>query len=162
MEKGMNRREFLRVATATGTVLLAGKFLQGVSRAQGAVKIPEAEKIVITVITDNLVDTTRPDFKIAKRLGRTTSPFENAAHGEHGLAYHIETLISGGSHSCLFDFAADAQGVMKNMNLLKIDFRKVEALGLSHDHWDHQAAFLDILKAKKDECRKGKIGRAHV
>ena len=155
MEKGMNRREFLKATAATGTVLLASNFLQGVSRAQGAVKIPEAEKIVITVITDNLVDTTRPHYKIAKRLGRTTSPFENAAHGEHGLAYHIETIISGGSHSCLFDFAADPQGVMKNMNLLKIDFTKIEALGLSHDHWDHQAALLEILKAKREDFRKG-------
>jgi 7,8-dihydropterin-6-yl-methyl-4-(beta-D-ribofuranosyl)aminobenzene 5'-phosphate synthase len=155
MEKEMNRRGFLKAAAATGIVLLAGNFLQGVSRAQGAVKIPEAEKIVITVITDNLVDTLQPHYKIAKRVGRTTSPFDNALHGEHGLAYHIETVVGGESHSCLFDFAADPQGVMKNMNLLKIDFKKVEALALSHDHWDHQAALLDILKAKRDECRKG-------
>jgi len=39
--------------------------------------------------------------------------------------------------------------------LLKIDLAKIEALGLSHDHWDHQAAFLEILKTKKDEFRKG-------
>ena len=87
MEKEMNRREFLKATAATGTVLLAGNFLQGVSRAQGAVKIPEAEKIVITVITDNLVYTGRPDYKIAKRLVRINSPFDNAPHGEHGLAY---------------------------------------------------------------------------
>jgi len=153
MGKGMNRREFLKATAATGTVLLAGNFLQGVSRAQGAVKIPEAEKIVITVITDNLVYTGRPDYKIAKRLVRINSPFDDAPHGEHGLAYQIETVVSGESHSCLFDFAADPQGVMKNMKLLKIDLTKIEALGLSHDHWDHQAALLEILKAKKDEFR---------
>jgi len=155
MEKEMNRRKFLKTTAATGTVLLAGNFLQGVSRAQSTVKIPEAEKIVITVITDNLVDTGQPNYKIAKRLPRINSPLDNAPHGEHGLAYQIETVVSGESHSCLFDFAADPQGVMKNMSLLKIDLKKIEALGLSHDHWDHQAAFIEILKAKKDEFRKG-------
>jgi len=150
----MDRREFLKATAATGAVFLGGNFLQGTSMAQGVVKIPESETIVITVITDNLVDTIQPHYKIAKRIGRTTSPFENALHGEHGLAYQIETVISGKSHSCLFDFAADPRGVMKNMNLLKIDLTKIEALGLSHDHWDHQAAFLEILRTKKDEFRK--------
>jgi 7,8-dihydropterin-6-yl-methyl-4-(beta-D-ribofuranosyl)aminobenzene 5'-phosphate synthase len=155
MEKGMNRRQFLKATAATGTVLLAGDFLRGFSWAQGAVKIPESEKIVITVITDNLADLTRPDYKIAKRHVGTTSILEGALHAEHGLAYQIETVVNGESHCCLFDFASEAQGVMRNMKLLKIDFSKVEALGLSHDHFDHQATLVEILKAKKDEFRKG-------
>jgi 7,8-dihydropterin-6-yl-methyl-4-(beta-D-ribofuranosyl)aminobenzene 5'-phosphate synthase len=155
MEKGMNRREFLKATAATGTVLLAGNFLQGVSWAQGAVKIPESEKIVITVITDNYADLLRPDYKIAKRHVGTTSVLEGVLHAEHGLAYQIETVVNGESHSCLFDFASDPQGVMRNMKLLKIDFSKVEALGLSHDHFDHQATVVEILKAKKGEFRKG-------
>ncbi len=157
MEKGMNRRDFLKATAATGTVLLAGNFLQGASLAQGTVKIPESEKIVITVITDNLADLTIPHYKIAQRHVGTTSILEAALHAEHGLAYQIETVVNGGSHFCLFDFATDPQGVMRNMKLLKIDFAKIEALGLSHDHFDHQAAMVEILKAKKEELRKGMI-----
>ncbi len=155
METGITRRDFLYATASTGAVLFAGNFLQGVSWAQGTVRIPEAEKIVITVITDNLVDAIRKDYKIAKRLTRVNSPLDVAPHGEHGLAYQIETIIGGKPHSCLFDFAADAHGVMKNMDLLKIDLTKIEALGISHDHWDHQTAFLEIMKAKKDQFRKG-------
>jgi len=151
----MNRREFLKATAATGTALLAGNFLPGVSWAQGTVKIPESEKIVITVITDNLADLTLPHYKIAQRHVGTTSILEAALHAEHGLAYQIETVVNGESHFCLFDFATDSQGVMKNMKLLKIDFAKIEALGLSHDHFDHQAAMIEILKAKKEEFRKG-------
>ena len=155
MEKGMNRREFLKATAATGTVLLAGNFLQGASWAQGTVKIPESEKIVITVITDNLADLTLPpQYKIAQRHVGTTSILEAALHAEHGLAYQIETVVNGESHFCLFDFATDPHGVMRNMKLLKIDFAKIEALGLSHDHFDHQAGMIEILKAKKEEFRK--------
>lgn len=155
MEKGMNRREFLKVTAATGTVLLAGNFLQGTSMAQGLVKIPESEKIVITVITDNLADVTLPHYKIAKRHMGTTSILQAALHAEHGLAYQIETVVNDESHACLFDFGVISQGVMRNMELLNIDFSKIEALGLSHDHFDHQAALIDILKAKKEAFRKG-------
>ena len=156
METDLTRRDFLYATAATGAVLLAGKFPQGVSWAQGKVMIPEAEKIVITVITDNLADATLPHYKIAQRLMRVHSPLDNnAPHAEHGLSYQIETVIDGKPHLCLFDFAADAQGVMRNMNLLKIDLHKIEALGISHDHWDHQAAFIEMLKAKKDQFRQG-------
>ncbi len=154
MEKGLDRREFLKATAATGAVLLGGNFLQGTSMAQGVVKIPESEKIVITVITDNLADSSLPDHKVAKRLPRVNSPLDNAPHAEHGLSYLIETVVNGESHSCLYDFAADPQGVLKNMSLLKIDLKKIEALGLSHDHWDHQAALLEILKAKREDFRK--------
>ncbi len=155
MEKGMNRREFLKKTAVTGTVLLAENFLHEVSWAQGTIKIPESEKIVITVITDNLADLTRPDYKIAKRHVGTTSIVEAALHAEHGLAYQIETVVNGESHVCLFDFASEPQGVMRNMKLLKIDFPKVEALGLSHDHFDHQAALVEILKAQKGQFGTG-------
>ena len=155
MDKEMTRREFLNATAVTGTVLLAGNLFPGVSLAQGVVKIPEADSIIVTVLADNYVDATRSDDKIAKRLKRVASPLDTAPHGEHGLAYQIETVVDGKSHCCLFDFGSDPQGVMKNMKLLKVDPAKVEALGISHDHWDHQQAFLEIMKANKDAFRKG-------
>jgi len=154
METGLDRREFLKTTVATGAFLMAGSLLKGVPQAQGLVKIPESEKIVITVITDNLSDVNRTDYKIAKRLTKEPYPLNAAAHAEHGLAYQIETVVGGEYHCGLFDFGTDPHGIMKNMNLLKIELGKVEALGISHDHWDHQTAFVEIMKAKKDEFRK--------
>jgi len=153
MTKEMNRREFLKVSAVTGTLILMGDISQKEALAQEFVKIPEAEKIIITVITDNLADATRPNYKIAQRHGG--SGLERALHAEHGLSYHIETIVNGKSHACLFDFAAEFQGVKRNMALLKIDFKKIEALGLSHDHWDHQATLIEFLKTNRDEIPKG-------
>ena len=158
MEKKMNRRELFKASAAAGAVVIAGDLLKGGSPvAYGSVKIPEAEKIIVTVITDNYFDLLRPDEKIAKRhrVPPTTSILSSGIHAEHGLAYHIETIINGKSHSCLFDFGMDSQGVMKNMGLLKIDFAKLEALALSHDHVDHQAALVEFLKSKKAEIPRG-------
>ena len=137
MSRDVNRRDFLKTAAVTGTVFLAGDIFQGSAFAQGSVKIPEAEKIVITVITDNLADALRPNYKIARRHEWPTSPLEAMLHAEHGLAYHIETVVNAQSHSFLFDFAADFQGVKKNIELLKLDLKRIEALALSHDHVDH-------------------------
>ena len=43
MEKGMDRREFLKATGLTGAVLLGGNFLQGTAMAQELVKIPESK-----------------------------------------------------------------------------------------------------------------------
>ena len=153
MTKEMDRREFLKISAVTGTVILAGNLSHQGALAQEIVKIPEAEKIIITVITDNLADATRRDEKIAKR--HTGRGLERALHAEHGLSYQIETTVNGKSHSCLFDYAAEFQGVKRNMELLKIDFKKIEALGLSHDHWDHQATLVEFLKTRREEISKG-------
>jgi 7,8-dihydropterin-6-yl-methyl-4-(beta-D-ribofuranosyl)aminobenzene 5'-phosphate synthase len=155
MDSGLNRREFLRATVAAGTVLFSTDFLPKEAAAQGVVKIPEAEKITITIIIDNLADATRPNYKIARRPPRIVSPLDNALHAEHGLSYHIETLLEGQSHSLLFDFATDFQGFKKNTDLLKIDFKKIQALALSHDHYDHQAALMELLKAKREDFPKG-------
>lgn len=155
MEEGITRREFLYGAAAAGTVLYVGTIIPGAAWGEEIIRIPEAERIVVTVITDNFADSSQPSYKIAQRLKRVNSPLDNAPHAEHGLSYLIETVVDDKAHACLFDFAADARGVMKNMKLLKIDLSQVEALGISHDHWDHQAAFLEIMKAGKGEFKRG-------
>jgi 7,8-dihydropterin-6-yl-methyl-4-(beta-D-ribofuranosyl)aminobenzene 5'-phosphate synthase len=155
MDNEMTRREFLNATAVTGTVLLAGNVFPRMSQAQGLVKIPEADSITITVITDNYTDVNQPEHKITRTLKKVPTPLDAAVHAEHGLSYQIETVVDGKSHCGIFDFATDPYGVMKNMKLLKMDLAKVEALGISHDHWDHQQAFLEIMKTNKDVIRKG-------
>ncbi|MBP1767335.1 MAG: dhpS [Candidatus Aminicenantes bacterium] len=151
----MNRRDFLKASAVTGTLVLKPEILQTGAAIQPRARIPEAEQIVITVITDNYADALRPHEKIARRHAGTASPLESMLHAEHGLAYHIEIVVDGRSHSFLFDFATDFQGVKKNIELLKLDLSKIEALALSHDHLDHQAALLELLEAKRADIPPG-------
>jgi 7,8-dihydropterin-6-yl-methyl-4-(beta-D-ribofuranosyl)aminobenzene 5'-phosphate synthase len=119
---------------------------------QRTAKIPEVEKIVITVITDNSYDTLRASTDFAKRhyIGPGTS-----LHAEHGLSYHIETVIDGETHAFMFDYGVDLHGVSKNLEVLKIDLKRLEALGLSHGHWDHWGNLVGFLKSQKGNLRQG-------
>ena len=151
----MNRRNFLNVTAATGAVLLMDNIIHESATALQGVKIEEVEKIVITVITDNYTDALRPHYKIARRPEGTKSPMDIILHAEHGLAYHVETVVNAESHSFLFDFGTDFQGIKRNIELLKIDLEKIEALILSYDHFDHQAAMVELLTDKKGDIFKG-------
>lgn len=155
MDHEMGRREFMKMTAATGALFLAGDRAGRSAGTRGTVNIPEADKIVITFITDNYYDQIRPDDKIAGRHRPPRSVLDGALHAEHGIAYHVETVVAGRSHSFLFDFGTDVQGVTRNIDLLKIDFKTVEALVLSHDHFDHQAALVELLKANREKIPKG-------
>jgi 7,8-dihydropterin-6-yl-methyl-4-(beta-D-ribofuranosyl)aminobenzene 5'-phosphate synthase len=155
MESAMNRREFIKVATATGAAIFTKDILHEGAIAEHRVRIPEAEKIVISVITDNYTDALRPHYNIARRPESTTSPLDLILHAEHGLAYHVETAVDAQSHSFLFDFGTDFQGIIRNLKLLNIDLKRIEALALSHDHFDHQAALVELLEANRADIPQG-------
>jgi len=145
MFKEMNRREFLKTSAATGAVLMAGDVLKGgATVAYGSVKIPEVEKLVITVITDNYYDVLRTHEKIARR--KTVAVPGVTLHAEHGLAYYIETVVNGKTYTFMFDSGWDFNGVSRNIELLDLDLRKLDALVLSHGHLDHFGNLIQILK----------------
>jgi 7,8-dihydropterin-6-yl-methyl-4-(beta-D-ribofuranosyl)aminobenzene 5'-phosphate synthase len=153
MPRGLNRREFLETTAAAGAIWMAGGVLKNAGVADsGPLEIPEVEQLVITVITDNYYDCLRPNDKVAKRHFIIPG---TSIHSEHGLAYHIETVVKSRPHAFLFDFGLDFHGVGKNMDLLNIDMKKVEALGLSHGHFDHWGSLIAILKSYRADIRQG-------
>jgi 7,8-dihydropterin-6-yl-methyl-4-(beta-D-ribofuranosyl)aminobenzene 5'-phosphate synthase len=149
MSMETDRRAFLKASLVTGVLLIAGDFFgDRTPVAYGSVKIPEAERITITIIEDNYYDFFRPDSKIAKR-------YRGNIYAEAGLACHIETVVDGRSHSLLFDFGRTFHGVSRNMDTLKIDFDKLEALALSHGHRDHFGGLVELLKSRREKIPKG-------
>ena len=54
------------------------------------------------------------------------------------------------AHYFLFDFGVDFHGIKRNLDLLKIDFRNIEACVISHDHFDHQTALIELINSEKE------------
>ena len=103
----------------------------------------EVDRLVLTVITDNYYDALRPNTKIS-------TPFRSKPgsiiHAEHGLSYHIETVVNGASSTLLFDYGMDPNGMSHNMKILGIDPGKIRAMALSHGHFDHWGGLMGFLK----------------
>jgi hypothetical protein len=142
MTDRMNRRDFLKTTAGAGAILMAGGIMSGEKNAHGAVRIPEVDSVLITIITDNYYDALRPDVAITKRFRTQPGKW---MHSEHGLAYYIETVSQGKSSSFMFDYGLDAPGVKRNMDVLGLDVGKVAGFGLSHGHFDHWGAFTEML-----------------
>jgi 7,8-dihydropterin-6-yl-methyl-4-(beta-D-ribofuranosyl)aminobenzene 5'-phosphate synthase len=87
----------------------------------------EITDLKITTILDNIIQSAGP-----------------VAH------WGFSTLLeysAGGKHRVLLDTGSDRECVLRNLKTLKVDLRGIDAVVLSHGHWDHTSATVDVVKA---------------
>ena len=145
-------RDIIKLSIVAGAILLSGTISMTNGFAGDMPKFTEVDGLTVVMITDNYYDSSRPDSAVSKRFRATA---EKSIHAEHGLSYYVEARSEGKTSAFMFDFGVDSHGVLRNMELLGVNLAKVEGLGLSHGHWDHWGAMLDILKANKEKIPQG-------
>lgn len=64
----------------------------------------------------------------------------------HGLALVLSAERNGVRRTLLFDGGPEGYAVERNGERLGIDFGSIEAVVLSHGHWDHSGGLLSALK----------------
>ena len=71
-----------------------------------------------------------------------------------GLALHIESQRGGETRRYLLDFGFTPEVYANNLGLMKIDPAEVDALVLSHGHFDHYGGLIGFLEARRTQMRK--------
>jgi len=151
-DSGLNRRDFLKYAAATGVLVASEEALRTGAMAEAATGATEVDKLTIWILADNYYDTNEPDTKITKRYRSVAG---KSILAQHGLSYYIETVIEGKTSACMFDFGLDPVGVMNNIALLGLDIGKTNAFSLSHGHYDHYTGAVSILKQNQSRIAPG-------
>ena len=74
------------------------------------------------------------------------SIFRSKLIAEHGLSVLCEGTTSRGTiFQYLFDTGPSRTGILNNLNELKIDLKNLDAIVISHGHYDHTGGLLSIL-----------------
>jgi 7,8-dihydropterin-6-yl-methyl-4-(beta-D-ribofuranosyl)aminobenzene 5'-phosphate synthase len=107
------------------------------------VHLRELEKVEVTILVDNYTDLLLlAGAKVVKR-GLVLPP--QAFLAEHGFSCLIKTIDGSEEHAVLMDVGISGTCLLHNAQLLNIDLSKVEALILSHGHFDHFWALREVL-----------------
>lgn len=88
----------------------------------------EATDLKITTILDNLIQSAGP-----------------VAHWGFSALLQYDAVCS--RRRVLLDTGSDRECLLRNLKTLKIDLRGIDAVVLSHGHWDHTSATVDVVKA---------------
>jgi 7,8-dihydropterin-6-yl-methyl-4-(beta-D-ribofuranosyl)aminobenzene 5'-phosphate synthase len=175
--ENLSRRDVLRLSALAGGALLAGT-LVGCDSKSAAAKAtehqpgsgdaaalrvtdgapPVVDRLAVTVVVDNFYDALVKSAKVGTvdvvRSGLGLGPdLPRQLHSEWGLGLHLQSTRADETRTYLLDYGLSPTAGVENLDFLKLDVAEVDALILSHGHYDHFAGLLPLLARHRERMR---------
>jgi 7,8-dihydropterin-6-yl-methyl-4-(beta-D-ribofuranosyl)aminobenzene 5'-phosphate synthase len=162
-DRSLHRRDVvcgggLAVFATILTALLGGSKPVRAASLSGAV--PEIDGLAVRVVVDSYQFAVAPSSKTGnvdiQRFGwgiGAGRPPGKTLISEFGLAMHVETRRGSETRNILVDFGFTPEALTTNTELLGIDAGKLDALVLSHGHYDHFGGLVGFLKQHKGRLK---------
>jgi len=164
MQQGMilTRRGFLRASVIWGSTLLVGAPLgrSGRWRAQAQTGAPPTvDRLAVRVVVDSYQDaiarSTRVGNVEVERFGLVPGAdrLKKHLHSEFGLSLHLASGRGDEERNFLLDFGYTPIALFNNLDILGIDSARLDALILSHGHFDHFGGLVSFLQRDRARMR---------
>ena len=148
MKPTFSRREF--VLGSAALLAQGGLVRHALGQTAGVRSMPVVDSLVVKVLTDSSYDTPKPAPSKLVKVRRTPfiSPtdFRKALHNEWGLALALESRIGTDARFLMLDYGYTPEALMGNMDIMDVDAGKLQALILSHGHFDHFGGLIAFLQ----------------
>jgi 7,8-dihydropterin-6-yl-methyl-4-(beta-D-ribofuranosyl)aminobenzene 5'-phosphate synthase len=133
---------------------------EAVGDAVDPIALEPVDEVVITTLVDNSYDGLLGDMGPARRTGMGRPPrvkadqFEGGTTmtglvAEHGFSALVTVRRNDRSHTVLFDTGISPEGMAGNIERLSIDAAAIEAVILSHGHFDHAGGFPGLVRLRR-------------
>ena len=132
--------------------------------------ITTVDRLEVLVVVDNVTDSlsSNPKYVQTEWAGLLESGRMQVLSGKatccahHGLSLLITAYVGSEERTLLFDAGPHGETFLRNANILGVDLAEVEAVVLSHGHWDHAgglvAAVEQISMRREGEGETGRKG----
>jgi 7,8-dihydropterin-6-yl-methyl-4-(beta-D-ribofuranosyl)aminobenzene 5'-phosphate synthase len=114
----------------------------------------EVDRVRVTTVVDNYIDALRQDEKVARRHSAFVARQMPDLRAEHGLAHFVEITRGTETVRIAFDFGPSETAVTHNFRVLGLDAGAIDALALSHGHWDHFGGLGGFLRTYRRAMKK--------
>jgi 7,8-dihydropterin-6-yl-methyl-4-(beta-D-ribofuranosyl)aminobenzene 5'-phosphate synthase len=154
-DTSLDRRDFVCGGGAAVFNAMLAALLGGAKPARAAPifgPVPEVDRVTVRVIVDNYQFAVAPNAKVGnvdiRRFGWGLSdkPPSKTLISEFGLSLHVESQRGDEQRRILVDFGFTPEALVNNLDLLEIDPGALDALVLSHGHYDHFGGLAGFLR----------------
>jgi 7,8-dihydropterin-6-yl-methyl-4-(beta-D-ribofuranosyl)aminobenzene 5'-phosphate synthase len=161
----LHRRDLLCAGGAAVLSAMVATLLGGSKpvRAQAITgPVPEVDRLAVRVVIDSYQFAVAPSKTVGEvevqhfgwGIGGEKPP-DRTLISEFGLSMHAESQRGGETRNILMDFGFTPEALVGNFDLLGIDPAALDALVLSHGHYDHFGGVAGFLQAHNDKLRAG-------
>lgn len=137
---------------------LVGALLGGAKPARAQAlggTVPEVERLAVRVVIDSFQQAISPSSKVGEvevqRFG--LPPAGKSLLEEFGLSMHLESRRGSESRNLLVDFGFTSGTLNNNLEMLGIAPESIDALILSHGHYDHFGGLAGFLQQNHARIR---------
>jgi 7,8-dihydropterin-6-yl-methyl-4-(beta-D-ribofuranosyl)aminobenzene 5'-phosphate synthase len=124
------------------------------------IALEPVDEVTITVLVDNVYDGLLTDSGPARRTPLPRSPSVGAAVfdggrvaaglvAEHGFSALVRVRVGERTHTLLFDTGISPNGMADNVERLGLDVGDIEAVVLSHGHFDHAGGLEGLARLRR-------------
>lgn len=115
------------------------------------------DSLTVTILVDNVIEWSGSEIhENVLSSSQWVKEKEHRSiymHGGHGLSFFIQTRVGDSRYEILYDTGPSGELLLHNLKALNLDISSIDAIVMSHGHWDHFGGLLDILR---------KVGRKDV
>jgi 7,8-dihydropterin-6-yl-methyl-4-(beta-D-ribofuranosyl)aminobenzene 5'-phosphate synthase len=149
----LGRREFLKSSAALAGLAAADSFMCVELASAAPIDVPTVDKLSVKVLVDSTHNLfLRPGAVNGVTIQPTpvSAGFPNVIHTQWGLSLLLESRRANEPRTLMLDYGYTPDVLLNNMGILRVDVKKIDALIVSHGHYDHFGGLMGFLEKYRD------------